>query len=395
MSQPTRDSSYQPGDRHESDTSVPAGTDAGEPASSSEFGGIIADLNAASPTPSQDATSATNPNRNLSDIIRTIRDDGPPGDPADRGGDTETTHARKVDDGPAPVVTTVSAVPRHSGRRPLTLMLLLVLVALVVALPAMQLLTGRPLAEIPAYGLLTGAIDGTRHFLDRTQSGPEPAEVRYVSGLDPEIPARLQELQGLQAQIIQRLDALEARIAAIGAEEGRTGKAAPDEAARLQQRVMQRIDALEARVAAIAAAESKPQKPAREKPATAQSTEQTAPATVKTAREQPRGKPAADVPAPAVSAGAPDSGAADPAVKGSEGIWVLNVASSTNVDAIRALMERLNAMGVKSEQQTVTVNGQTRYRLRIPGFETRQSAREFADRHAQKLRIKDPWISKQ
>ena len=251
MSQPTRDSSYQPGDRHESDNRVPAGADAGEPASAAEFGGIIADLNAASPTPSQDATSATNPNRNLSDIIRTIRDDGPPGEPAGREEDTETTHARKVDDGPAPVVTTVSAVPRHRGRRPLTLVLLLVLVSLIVALPAMQLLTGRPLAEMPAYGLLTGAIDGTRDFLDRTPSEPEPADVRYVSGLDPETPARLQELQGLQVQIIQRLDALEVRVATIGAGESKSQKPAPDEAVRLEQRLMQRIDALEARVAAI------------------------------------------------------------------------------------------------------------------------------------------------
>jgi cell division septation protein DedD len=116
---------------------------------------------------------------------------------------------------------------------------------------------------------------------------------------------------------------------------------------------------------------------------------------VTTAPEQPRGKPAADVPAPVDSADTPDSSTVDPAAKGSEGVWVLNVASSTNVDAIRALMERLGAMGVKSEEQTVTVNGQTRYRLRIPGFETRQAAREFADRHAQKLRIKDPWISKE
>lgn len=395
MSQPTRDSSYQPGDRHESDNSVPAGADAGEPASGSEFGGLIADLNAASPAPSQDATSATNPNRNLSNIIRTIRDDGPPGDPAGRVEDTETTNARKVDDGPAPVVTTVTAVPRHRGRRPLTMMLLLVLLALVLALPAMQLLTGRPLAEMPVYGLLAGASDGTRDFQDGMPNGPEPAVAGDVSGQDTKTLARLQELQGLQAQIIQRLDALEARVAAIGAGESRSQKPAPDEAARAQQRVMQRIDALEARVATIAAAESKPQKPARKKPAAAQSAGQAAPATVTTAPEQPRGKPAADVPAPAVSAGTPDSSAVDPEAKGSEGIWVLNVASSTNVDAIRALMKRLDGAGVKSEQQTVTVNGQTRYRLRIPGFETRQAAREFADRHAQKLRIKDPWISKQ
>ena len=390
MSQPTRDSSYQPGIRHEGDNTDPARADVEEPA----LGDMIADLNAASAVRPPDTPSATNPNRNLSDIIRTIRDDGPPGAPAGREDDAPAAPTGEAGDGPAPAVTTVSAVPR-SGRRPLTMVLLLILLALVLTLPAMQVLTGRPLAEMPAYGLLTGAIDGTRDFLDRMPGDPESVGARYVSGQDPEALARLQEIQGLQAQIMQRLDALEGRVAAIGPGENKSQKPAPDEAARAQRQVMQRIDALEARVAAIGAVESKPQKPAPEEPAAAQSTEQAAPATVTTARELPSGKPAADAPVSADSTGAPDSGAVDPALKASEGAWVLNVASSTNVDAIRALMDRLYEMGVKSEEQTVTVNGQTRYRLRIPGFETRQAAREFADRHAQKLRIKDPWISKQ
>jgi len=85
----------------------------------------------------------------------------------------------------------------------------------------------------------------------------------------------------------------------------------------------------------------------------------------------------------------PDSGAV-PAMGG----WVVNVANSEHIQALEKLKKKLHKHGIRAETQEVITGGKTRYRLRIPGFSTSDEARDYAHNIDGELGLKGPWVSK-
>lgn len=75
------------------------------------------------------------------------------------------------------------------------------------------------------------------------------------------------------------------------------------------------------------------------------------------------------------------------------GEWVVNVVSSEHLEPVEKLMSKLHKRKIPAEIQEVMIGGKLRYRLRIPGFTSREEAREYARLLDGDLGLKDPWIS--
>jgi hypothetical protein len=76
------------------------------------------------------------------------------------------------------------------------------------------------------------------------------------------------------------------------------------------------------------------------------------------------------------------------------GGWVVNVANSGHIDSVAKLKNKLHKLGIPAETQEVTISGKLRYRLRIPGFASRDEARDYAANLDGDLGLKGPWVSK-
>ena len=76
------------------------------------------------------------------------------------------------------------------------------------------------------------------------------------------------------------------------------------------------------------------------------------------------------------------------------GDWVVNVASSSKQDAIKALQDRLKQQEIHTELQRTDVQGKTRYRLRVTGFTTGAEARQYAARLAEQADLQGAWASR-
>lgn len=74
--------------------------------------------------------------------------------------------------------------------------------------------------------------------------------------------------------------------------------------------------------------------------------------------------------------------------------WVVNVVSSEHIEAVEKLMNKLHKRGIPAETQEVVIGGKMRYRLRIPGFSSSDEARDYASHLDGDLGLKDPWVSK-
>lgn len=74
--------------------------------------------------------------------------------------------------------------------------------------------------------------------------------------------------------------------------------------------------------------------------------------------------------------------------------WVVNVVSSEHIEAVEKLMNKLHKRGIPAETQEVIIGGKLRYRLRIPGFSSSDEARAYASHLDGDLGLKDPWVSK-
>ena len=74
--------------------------------------------------------------------------------------------------------------------------------------------------------------------------------------------------------------------------------------------------------------------------------------------------------------------------------WVVNVVSSEHIEAVEKLMNKLHKRGIPAETHEVIVGGKVRYRLRIPGFSSSDEARDYANHLDGDLGLKDPWVSK-
>ncbi|GAV19343.1 sporulation related domain protein [Mariprofundus micogutta] len=71
--------------------------------------------------------------------------------------------------------------------------------------------------------------------------------------------------------------------------------------------------------------------------------------------------------------------------------WALNVVSLTNKQYADEHLSELNAAGFAAELIEITINGNTWYRIRIPGFASVRDANKTAAEIAQKTPYKDSW----
>ncbi|MDX1698224.1 MAG: SPOR domain-containing protein, partial [Thiohalobacterales bacterium] len=77
-----------------------------------------------------------------------------------------------------------------------------------------------------------------------------------------------------------------------------------------------------------------------------------------------------------------------------EGDWVVNVASSSQEDPIRAMQADLLKRDIRTELLRLEAGGKPRYRLRVTGFASSGEAKRYAESLAEKANIKGAWAGR-
>lgn len=85
---------------------------------------------------------------------------------------------------------------------------------------------------------------------------------------------------------------------------------------------------------------------------------------------------------------------APPRPAGNTGNWAINLGSYSNRKIAERMLEKFHRQDVAAELVTAMVNNRTMYRVRIPGFQTRQTAVAHAESLQQRLGLADVWIKK-
>lgn len=307
-------------------------------------------------------------NRNLSSIISRIRDEGPPGKGDDAPVATPVTTRTPADES-----ATVAPTGRRSPSRLLPVLLLLLVAGAVLFAGSYS--GGRDGGGIAG---IIGDLQGWFGAGTGTSGAGVPAPVVSDAGA-PVDDRQLRELQQHQREITARLDELAAAIAELrGSVNG--NRVDTDAAiAGLRREQQAASDALEARLVAL---QKQPAVSAVKQTAQAKQT-----ATVTTADKGGTSRS----PAPAVAKPvSPDKGAE--AGTGEE--WVVNVASSSREEAMVELAEKLREQGIKVERQTLTIDGDLMYRLRVPGFTNSVEARRYAEQLGKEHALRGAWISR-
>jgi len=299
--------------------------------------------------------------RNLSGVVRTIQDEGPPD--YEDGSRVEGEPARQAEVAPGQSGLATAAEGLESDPE--------TGVAGIKSYPGQGRFGGRLARYRPLLGILVilaiiGAVAGAgKYFSSLTGLARAPADETQPAapGLaDQASDARLREIQQIQLQITARLGELESDIATLADDNSRqwvTNEAALDDI-REQQRTEQALVA--SRLAAI------------------QQQLATLPVAV-TAPEVPADSPAVSE----IKSGAQSGG---------EGGWAVNLASFRGEKQAGDLLETLKRAGIPVEQQTTSLNGDTRYRLRVTGFATREEAKRYASKLDKGLGLGDLWVSR-
>lgn len=307
-------------------------------------------------------------NRNLSSIISKIRDDGPPGDgaPAVPGACPDPTPAEAAEQprGPAGAVL-------HRTSRNLLSGLVLLLIVVVGTVYFAGSYTGQRYDD-----WFSGLASTVKGWSIPTQGSAREAAVtgEGVSATSATDAQAIHELTARQLDIVARLDQLTDAVTALGETANKNWMDNSKAIADLRQAQHTRLEALEAKVKVL----------------------------------QPRlasepGKPTAAVSSPAVkpvlqakagnAARAPATrDTPGQAVTGEE--WVVNVASSSHEEPILDVAEKLKEKGISTERQTLTIEGELMYRLRVPGFATSGEARRYARKLEADFGFRGPWISR-
>jgi hypothetical protein len=76
-----------------------------------------------------------------------------------------------------------------------------------------------------------------------------------------------------------------------------------------------------------------------------------------------------------------------------DGGWIVQLVSQVEERGALALARRLQQAGYAAEVTTAQVGGRTHYRVRITRFDSKASAREFAERMQGQLGIKNTWVT--
>lgn len=294
--------------------------------------------------------------RNLSGVVRTIQDEGPPGfRNAGRDAPNTAVHSKagRVTSG-AGLNTGADGTGPHFGRG-----------GFAGVLSPNRLFIGLLLVII---GVLGGA---WKYFSSSSETGSDdflpPAELAREPGGDmPQLAFNaagqvtdtpLQEIWQQQSKIDARLNRLESDLALLIEDSARqrlANEAVLDEIRDQQEREQALIAALEQQIATRPVAEAAPKAPA-DNPA------------VSTARSGPS--------------------------PSDEGGWVVNLASFSGEAQARGLLKTLQQAGVPAELQTTMLNGDTRHRLRVTGFPTRDEAKRYAGQLDEGLGLRGPWVS--
>lgn len=320
-------------------------------------------------------------NRNLSSIISRIRDEGPPGN--DAAPPAETGGAGTVEPPlPAPEVT-----GQRTSRR-----LLPGLVLPLFLIIGLVLLAGTYTGYREG-GMLAGISSSVRGWF-----GTAPA-AGGVAGDEPDVVDRELVLSLLREQrdIVARLDRLTESVSALGESVSRNSAAGDAAIAGLRQDQQANLEALETRVAALQKQlDGLAVKPA----ASAASAAKAAPvarAATPSGNAGSTGAAPGDTaaakmpPQPAIAPVQKAAGSADAAI-GEE--WVVNVASSSHEAAMVELAAKLKAKGIDVERQTLTIDGDLMYRLRVPGFASSGEARGYAEKLGKIHGLRGAWISR-
>lgn len=311
--------------------------------------------------------------KNLSGVVRTIQDEGPPGYEEDSRVAADTAWQDEVAPGNSGLATfsegyesepdTGSAWINSLSRQ---------------GLSSSKLAFFGLLLAIMVILVVIGALGGNGKDVS------SPAELNRVPVEETQPVAstlagqatdtRLREIQEIQLQINVRLDKLESDIAALAEDNSRQWVAneAVLGAMRGQQHseqalVASSIDALQKQVAALPVAAALPEVSA-DSPVVAV-TEVSAGSSVTSSAPKPVMQP------------------------GGDGDWTVNLASFSREEQAGKLLGTLKRAGIQAEQQTTSLNGNTRYRLRVTGFSSRDEAKRYADKLDKGLGLGDPWVS--
>ncbi|MGB5540667.1 MAG: SPOR domain-containing protein [Gammaproteobacteria bacterium] len=330
-------------------------------------------------------------NRNLSSIISKIRDEGPPGSSATpQPGDA----AGPVHDGDTPMQTAAAATAGPRTSRKLLPGLVLPLVLIIGLLFFAGNYTGYRDDGMP--GNVAGTLRGWFAGVPGAAKDAGRADTDAIAAMavDEQL---VRELRARQLAITARLDELTDTISTLSETVNRNWAVNDTVVAGLRQEQQAGIAALEVRVSELqgrlAEAADKPaatEQPAPAKPAApAKQAVSTKPATVPSQSGTARPAAQAKQATPAKPA-ARDTTAQ--AVADEE--WVVNVASSSQEQAMLELAAKLKEQGIPVERQTLTIEGDLMYRLRVPGFTTSDEARRYARRLDKEFGLRGPWVSR-
>lgn len=315
-------------------------------------------------------------NKNLSSIVGTIQDEGPPTDEST----VSTARPRDVNNAAHSVeAETFVSTGEGRWRFPWRSFLYLPLAALVLVAAFIFVMGGSEEALIGNAGpagaggsvqsVLVGEQDGNfsnqeiheRQSLIMKQMEEMTAAMAAIkAGNEPYQPDNQGE-QNRQSLIMEQIEELTAAIAAIKTDNEQYRLDKQGELKTMQAEFQSSIENISALVIALQEGSS----------AQKESSIQLS-------------KGSSDVNAAQLeSSGAPAKGG-----------WVVNVVSSEHIEAVEKLMNKLHKRGIPAETQEVIIGGKVRYRLRITGFSSSDEARAYASHLDGDLGLKDPWVSK-
>ncbi len=325
-------------------------------------------------------------NRNLSSIISKIRDEGPPS-----SGDAAPPDTPVIADDA--LQTTEAKAGRRVSRK-LWLGLILPL-----ALTAGLVLFAGNYAGYRDNDRFAGVTSTVRGWFTDTRDagdnrGMSDDSTFANAAVDEEL---VRELRARQLDIMARLDQLTDTVTVLNEANGRNRADSELVLTSLRQEQQAGIDMLKARITELQQQiDGMVGKPAvqTKQAVPAQSTAQVKKAksdkpVVKANETMPARRVAQKENAVPAQPTAPDE--AEQAVPGEE--WVVNLAASSNEQAMSELAARLKKKGISVERQVFTIDGDLMYRLRAPGFKTSGEARRYADRLDKEFGLRGGWVS--
>ena len=337
-------------------------------------------------------------NRNLSSIISKILDEGPPGN-GDRHAEASPADSAPLHAGPGAPPPAPAVPARHRSSRKLLLGLALSLVVVAGMVVFAGSYTG-PRGTGGIAGIASAVRGWVGTSIGTGRDGVLPAG-SVSAGAGEQL---IQDLQRQQLDILSRLGQLSDTVTALSATVDKSETVNDTIIAGLRQEHRAGIEALEARLTALqqqlarvtgTAATSEPSpaiKPVSSpvKPASPAVKSTTAKVPAPPAEQPATAKlPASPVEQPA-TAKLPAVG--DLAAPGEE--WVVNVAASSQEQAMRDMAAKLQGQGIPVERQTFTIEGDLMYRLRVPGFATSAEARSYAGKLDKEFGLRGGWVSR-